>query len=168
MDDSRSPGPPDEPAAGLRTAPESRAPLRLETAANGAPVPEAPDRRLPGRGRLWFAFLGAPVAWAANLLLGYSIQATVCNAGYSPGLARLLPVISSVIAAAVAIAAGLIGYRSWRGTGTGEENPESLVSPEVGRSWFMSYGGVLTSLLFLLAIVLTAVAELTVSACAGT
>ncbi len=130
--------------------------------ASGGPRPPV---ELPPRGLLWFAFLGAPVIWAVNLLVGYAIQATVCNAGYAPGMARLLPALCSLLAAAVAVAAASVAYRAWRRTGTGEENPESLVGPAVGRTWFMGYGGLLTSLLFLLAIILTAVVELTVAPC---
>jgi hypothetical protein len=120
---------------------------------------------LPRPRLLWFAFLGAPVVWAMNLLLGYAIQATACDAWNNPAVARLLPALCSLLAAAVAVIAVVLAHRMWRGTGVGEENPEAEVSAAEGRTWFMSYGGLLTSLLFLLAIILTGVAELTVSPC---
>jgi hypothetical protein len=125
---------------------------------------------LPSRRTLWFGFLGAPVVWATNLLAGYAVQSSICSTGTNPevagiGLAKLIPIVLCVVAAAIAAAAVVVAYRSWRDTGTGEENPEATVPPDVGRSWFMSYGGLLTSILFLLAIVLTGLVELTVTPC---
>lgn len=137
------------------------------------PAPRPHDHRtlLPSRPALWFAFLGAPAAWAVNLLVGYSVQATVCNTA-GPGATvlglqtgRALPVLFSILAACVATAGVLVGYRAWRATGTGEENPEATVPPDVGRSWFMAYGGLVSSALFLLAILLTGMVELGLSPC---
>ncbi len=134
---------------------------------NAAATPPRDDARapLPPPRLLWFAFLGAPVVWAANLLLGYAIQATACDAWNNPAVARVLPALCSLVAAAVAVVAVVVALRVWRGTGVGEENPEAEVSAAVGRTWFMSYGGLLTSLLFLLAIILTGVVELTATPC---
>ncbi|HEX9105810.1 MAG TPA: hypothetical protein VF832_01245, partial [Longimicrobiales bacterium] len=78
-----------------------------------------------------------------------------------------LPALVSLVSVAVGLTAVVVAHRAWRRTGVGEENPEAEVSASVGRSWFMSYGGLLTSLLFLLAIVMTGVVELTVTPCGG-
>lgn len=125
----------------------------------------------PSRLSLWFAFLGAPIAWAVNLILGYTIQATVCETT-GPGTtilglpaAHALPALFSVLAAAVALAGVLVAWSDWRVTGTGEENPEASVPADVGRSWFMAYGGFVSSMLFLLAILLTGVVELSAAPC---
>ncbi len=127
--------------------------------------------RVPSRRALWFAFLGAPVVWALDLVAGYSVQATVCDTvGESAtvlGLqsARAIPVLISIVAAIVAAAAVVVAHRSWRQTGTGEENPESTVSAAVGRSWFMAFAGMVSSMIFLLAIVLIGIMELALGPC---
>ncbi len=136
-------------------------------------APAAADgrRQLPSRGALWFAFLGAPVAWALDLCSGYAVQATVCNTvGENAtvlGLqsARAIPVLISIVAAVVAAAAVVIAHRSWRETGTGEENPEATVSAALGRSWFMAFAGMVSSMIFLLAIVLIGIMELALGPC---
>ncbi len=120
---------------------------------------------------LWFGFAGAPIAWALNLVLGYSVQASVCNWGGADatvlGLqsARAIPVLLSILATIVGSAGVVVAYRCWRATGTGEENPEATVPAAVGRSWFMSYAGLLSSALFLLGIVLHGVTELSLGPC---
>ncbi len=135
-----------------------------------ATVP-APPGRVPPRRLLWFAFAGAPIAWALNLVIGYSVQATVCNAGGAEatvlGLqtARAIPVLLSIVAGLIGAAGVAVAYRCWRVTGTGEENPEATVPAAVGRSWFMSYAGLLSSMLFLLGIVLVGIAELALGPC---
>ncbi len=135
-----------------------------------APTPDG-RRQLPSRRALWFAFLGAPIVWALNLVVGYSVQATVCNTvgesatvlGLQSG--RAIPVLLSIVAAIVAAAGVVTAYRCWRATGTGEENPESTVGPSLGRSWFMGFAGMVSSLIFLLAILLIGISELAVGPC---
>ncbi len=127
--------------------------------------------RVPARAALWFAFLGAPIVWALDLVVGYSVQATVCETvgenatvlGLQSG--RAIPVLISIVAALVAAAGVVVAYRCWRATGTGEENPESTVGPALGRSWFMSFAGMVSSLIFLLSIVLIGISELAVGPC---
>ncbi len=136
-----------------------------------APAAAEDRRQLPSRGALWFAFLGAPVAWALDLVVGYSVQATVCDTvgekatvlGLQSG--RAIPVLVSIVAAIVAAIGVITAHRCWRATGTGEENPESTVGPALGRSWFMSFAGLVSSLLFLLAIILIGITELVLGPC---
>ncbi len=120
---------------------------------------------------LWFAFAGAPIAWALNLVLGYSVQASVCNWGGASARvlgmqsARAIPVLLSILATVGGAAGVLVAYRCGRATGTGVENPEATVPPAVGRAWFMSFAGLLSSALFLLGIVLVGITELVVGPC---
>ncbi len=138
-----------------------------------ASPPGRPERHgeLPPRSALWFAFLGAPLAWALNLVAGYSVQATVCDTvGENARIlglqsARAIPVLLSILAAIVAAAGVMIAYRSWRETGTGEENPEATVPAAVGRSWFMAFAGLVSSLIFLLAILLIGITEVVLGPC---
>ncbi len=136
-----------------------------------APAASDGRRRLSSPRALWFAFLGAPVVWALDLVVGYSVQATVCDTvGEHASLlglqsARAIPVLVSIVAAIVAVAAVVVAYRSWQETGTGEENPEATVSAAVGRSWFMGFAGLASSMIVLLAIVLIAITELALGPC---
>ncbi len=120
---------------------------------------------------LWFAFAGTPIVWALNLILGYAVQATVCNAGGTSATvlgmetARAIPVLLSIVSAVIGFAGVTVAYRCWRWTGTGEENPEAMVPGAVGRSWFMSYAGLLSSMIFLLGILLVGISELVLGPC---
>jgi hypothetical protein len=107
------------------------------------------DRPAPvGPLALWFAILGAPVAWAVQLALGDMFSELGCEAGGFSGIRFVLLGISAV-ATAVGAWALVVAWRSHR----------AMLAVELDdvpreRATFMALGGILVSVLFLLVIVL--------------
>lgn len=84
-----------------------------------------------------------------------------------PGLWPILLVIC-VVCIAITIAGGVTAWRSWRLTR--QEHPDSahgLLTRGEGRTRFMAMSGMLTSALFLMALVFSTAALFTVPACGG-
>jgi hypothetical protein len=116
---------------------------------------------------LWRQGLGvyaAPAAWSAQLLIGYGLAAYACNPGRTAlaevangwGWTRGAALAVNLLAALVALAAGLMSLSGWRAT-----------SEDAGRARFLSIWGVLTSFGFLLAILFNTVMLLGAPACHG-
>jgi hypothetical protein len=122
---------------------------------NDSPV--APSRL----GWLWWGVLAAPLAWATVISAGYFLQDAGCPPA-SPGEIWGVDVsavsVAVVIAcAAIAAAGALVAYRETRLSRNDETRG--------GRSHFMAVAGLLGSLLFLLAIVLSGIAFIPLSSC---
>jgi len=114
-------------------------------------------------GILAFAVLGPPLAWAAQLVSGYALEEAACStaAGNAPVLAdptTLLWAIS-IGAFAVALLAGIAGLVSWLGARTAGGGEPG------GRIAFLGAAGALAALVFLEAIVLSAVALVPLDSC---
>ncbi|HET7586275.1 MAG TPA: hypothetical protein VFK13_15290 [Gemmatimonadaceae bacterium] len=107
-----------------------------------------------GRGRrsvrLWFGFLGAPAAWTVHLLTSYTVHALGCRAGVGSAL-RWWLIGLTLVCAAVATAAGVVGYGTWRRT---HQGPLGAQSPPAGAAAFVGLAGVLLSAVFVLGILL--------------
>lgn len=116
---------------------------------------------------LWrqgFGVYAAPAAWSLQLLIGYGLSAYACNPGRTAlaqvaegwGWTRGASLAVNLLAAVVAITAGLMSLSGWRAT----------------REWasttrFLSIWGVLTSFGFLIAILFNTVMLLGAPACHG-
>jgi hypothetical protein len=70
----------------------------------------------PPARRIWIGILGAPLAWAAQGLIGWFISARAC-AGEIDGNVRTLEVVVSLLALIVALTGFWIGLLAWRRSG---------------------------------------------------
>lgn len=100
---------------------------------------------------LWVGVLGPPAAWATLLVVGYGAEEADCSRGSgSFDGAHSVAVWTSVAAGVVALLSLAAAIWLWRETR--EQRPD-----ERGRIPFMATAGVLTGLVFLALIVVTAV-----------
>lgn len=112
---------------------------------------------------VWLGLTLAPIAWAAQGLSGWWVASQAC-AGHAPAAYVRTVLLSS---SAVALVVGLAGFwlalghwRRWRRT---EESQAQLTDRE--RLAFMAIAGVLVSACLTSGIVLTGIAESTLSVC---
>jgi hypothetical protein len=115
---------------------------------------------------LWFASLGAVVAWAVQLSGGWFLEeVAACGpATASRGMVLGASVETWVLAltaaaAVVALAAGLIGFRWWSRRRNDDRDPRS------GREAFMAFAGMLSAGLFLPIIVMGGLQVLSLRPC---
>jgi hypothetical protein len=120
---------------------------------------------------LWFGLFGAPAMWSLQLMSGFAVSAHGCFP-YSLPLTsptigvRAIVTLISVVAAAGAIAAGLIAHGSWQRTREFTSGPErAMLDVRQQRVRFMAESGMLMSALFLFVIVLSFVSIAMVSPC---
>ena len=140
----------------------------------------------PARGKaplsaLWFGFAGAPAAWSVQTLVNLSLSAHSCfprltplSAPATPGL-RGIEFGVSLLALAVCLAAASVAWRTWwrtrdehqRGTGRGRDHQPgpALLETGEGRTRFMAFAGVLTSVTFLAVCAINTAAIFLVSPC---
>ena len=124
----------------------SRPDFSARSDATPPPIPP-PQPAEPGGG-LWFSILGPPAAWFASLIVGYFAVHEVCRV-HSP----LAPRIVSLVALAVALAAGLTGRVIWRRHEAQE------------RTRFMAQLGVMSGGLFSLIMLLQILATVLIPTC---
>ncbi|MET1046454.1 MAG: hypothetical protein ABWX70_07090 [Hyphomicrobium sp.] len=124
----------------------------------------APKRDTTNEGVLWFSVFAAPLAWAAHLLVNYTIAGRHCVGAAEIGAigrpeGQLAVIVSIDIAAAlVAIVAGDIAVRRWRETKSEKGGgTQHLVHSGEGRTRFLAMSAMLTSGLFGLAVVIDAI-----------
>lgn len=134
-------------------------------------LPPADDTHHPAPARhdvsllsLVFALLGAPVAWSLQLLVNYALASHACYPHETP-LATplwtsLWPILLSVSVLAIAIGTvtAVIAWRNWQKVQhehIGEEH--HLLEVGEGRTRFLAMCGLLTSGMFLLALVFTTI-----------
>jgi hypothetical protein len=107
----------------------------------------------------WFSVLAPPLAWAAQLVVGYSFQEAGCGRPdadlWGAGLNGLTGSVV-IVCGAVAILGGLAGMVALRAAATGDP---------LGRVRFMAVAGIVSACIFLLAIVLSGIALLPLDAC---
>jgi hypothetical protein len=111
---------------------------------------------------LWFGVLGAPFAWASQLVLGYGIEEAACSSGTASSgfweLGRESLIFGvSLAAALVALAAGLVAAANLRAARDGER----------GQLAFLAAAGTLGSILFLGTILLAGASLATLDPCAA-
>ena len=110
---------------------------------------------------LWFAVLGAPAAYSAQLGLGYWLAQAACSpTGGRWGISLSTWAIAvTAVAAAVAAASGIVALRLFRRTGDSDKPPPS------GRIAFLGAVGMAVSSLFLALILMTGAGVLTFHVC---
>lgn len=110
--------------------------------------------------KIWYAFLGAPLAWSLQLIIGYATVAHACYPGMDPlnfsgaGGARITAVIVTIVTLIMAIAA-LATARRLVTAQAGSEN--------VAR--YLSMAGILTGVVFSLLIVFNLLALIVEPTC---
>jgi hypothetical protein len=120
----------------------------------------APHRDHIGLATLLFGIAAAPAAWNAQLLFSVALSGHDCYPHAIPLAAPLWnglrPVLFAISVAAIvlAIIGGLVALRSWRKTfDERTDSAHHLLDRGEGRTRFMAMAGMLTSALFLIALV---------------
>jgi hypothetical protein len=105
---------------------------------------------------LWFAVLGAPLAFAADRVASVVLLSHGCTSGSGGvfGLTSTQAVTAgiTIFTALIAIAAGLVAWSIWRRTGWRQDEVSVGSIPRVP---FWALGGLFLSAIFLVAIVVT-------------
>jgi hypothetical protein len=124
----------------------------------------APQRARTPQTILWLSVIGAPLAWAARLLVNYSIAGQYCIGAADIGQralahGRLTTILTiDLVAALVALIAGGIAYQHWLETQSEKGGgAHRLVHSGEGRTRFLAMCGMLTSALFGLAVIIDAI-----------
>ena len=128
-----------------------------------APVP------LP---RLWFGLFGAAAAWAVQLIANYAIVAHACYPATVPltrpviASAHGLAIAISVACLLVAASAILVARGSVRQTRAASRSaPAHPVDAQHGRTRFMAVAGLIVSVLFTFAVLMSSLPLVTRAAC---
>jgi uncharacterized membrane protein len=110
---------------------------------------------------LWFAVLGAPGAYAAQLGIGYWLAQAACSpTGGQWGISlSAWAIVVTALAALVAIGAGLTSIWLYRRHGDRHDPPPA------GRVAFLAAVGMTVSVLFLVLILMTGVGAVTFREC---
>jgi hypothetical protein len=111
---------------------------------------------------LWFGVSAPPLAWFAHLNLLYFLVPVTCGMG-----GRTAMYVASLVTAGICAAAGAVAWTGWRRLRE-EERRLLLEDMEGTRAGFMLFGAVLSSALFLFAIVLGTLPILFVNPCLPT
>jgi hypothetical protein len=129
----------------------------------------APHRHRVGLLALGFGLVGAPLAWNIELLVGTALSGHQCYPRYLPlavplwtGTGAVL-LAMSLVALALGVAATLVSWRCWMRTR--DEKPAGAAFGGNGRTRFLALSGLLTSGLFLVALVFTIAAVVLVPLC---
>ncbi|MEO7986219.1 MAG: hypothetical protein ABI766_06770 [Gemmatimonadales bacterium] len=132
----------------------------------------APAEHAVALGALWFGLFGAPVVWSIQLVLNYALVTHACFPASNP---RATPtfdglwtavLVAGVVAALIAVAAGVTAWRSWRLTRQEHHGgDEALRDAGEGRTRFMAVAGMLLSTIFLFGIVMNALPLFLVPTC---
>ena len=136
------------------------------------------DHPSPHRSRVSFTMLligttAAPIFWLGQLMLGYSVSDLACYGSdhptvvQSPQLLHIALIAFDAIAVVAALAGLAVSTMNWRATRE-EKAGGHVHALEVGegRARFLSLWGLLSSSCFLMAVLFTAYASLTMPLCA--
>jgi len=131
----------------------------------------APHRHRASFWTLLFGATAAPLFWLGQLILGFLVTADACFGGDHPTRAASPPLHTALfafdgIAVAASVAGGIVAYASWR-TLYGEQQGGHEVALETGeeRARFLALWGILSSAIFLTAILFTTIATVGVPLC---
>ncbi|HEX6860759.1 MAG TPA: hypothetical protein VF138_11250 [Caulobacteraceae bacterium] len=136
----------------------------------------APHRQQVSGWKQGVGVYAAPAAWGLQFLIGYSLAAYACHPGRM-ALAdvpegwewtRLFALVVNIVAAGVALWAGLVALSVWRATRREkDERSTRVLEAGEGRTRFLGVWGMLTSFGFLIAIIFDTVMILGAPACRG-
>lgn len=132
----------------------------------------APHRGRVGLAALLFGIAAAPVGWNVQLLLSVALSGRACYPNDKPlgvplygDLSPILLAIS-VFGIILALAGGWVAWRSWRQTRNERAGSvHHLLDGGDGRTRFMAMCGLITSTLFLVALIFGAAAFYMVPLC---
>jgi hypothetical protein len=143
----------------------------------------APARNDVSAGLLWFGLVGGPAAWTIQTLVDLAVTSHGCYPRLyplaSPMLAGLRAIVITVSIAAliVCIVAALAAIRTWsrtrhehqRSSGAGEKHAPSaaLLETGEGRTRFLALSGLMTSIVFTIAVLAHTVSIFIVGPCGG-
>jgi hypothetical protein len=133
------------------------------------------SQRIP-RGRLWFGFAAAALAWVVQGLLSVIISASACQNGsyqwtwISEGGIRVLLAMITIALLAVAVAAWVVSFRNWRDLSVERAEARAarreLIHAEGRRREdFMALGGVFVSTAFVIGIIWGGVPLILINLC---
>lgn len=134
----------------------------------------SPHRHRVSSWAMWFAILGAPVAWSLQQLINPPIFGHGCYPADVPlaepiwkngGSVAFTVELAAIV---VCVLAGVVAWRNWQRTrGEKEGSGHHLLEAGDGRSRFMAMVGLICSGLFLLAVVVSATLLYLVPGCYG-
>jgi heme/copper-type cytochrome/quinol oxidase subunit 2 len=110
---------------------------------------------------MWFATLGAPIAWGLQFTIGYWITQGRCGATAWDLSLRTWAIVLTVVAAAVAVGAGLTALALFRRTREADKDDP----PPFGRLHFFSIVGMAITPLFVAIIVMNGVGVAVLQGC---
>jgi hypothetical protein len=133
---------------------------------------QSPDSHVPGVARLFAGMVLAPLAWALEVLIGYSLAAQAC---YPTEVALAAPTWSNLRAVVEGVSIALwlllfvgaaIAWSNWKATRPQSNvEPHRIVQSGDGRPRFMALCGVVVSGLFAVVLLFTSVGILWVPSC---
>lgn len=136
------------------------------------PDPQPAHRRVPGVARLFAGMVVAPLAWALEVLIGYSLAAHACYptdvALAAPTWAGLRTIVDGVSIALwlLLLAGGAIAWANWKATrAQSNADAHGMIQSGDGRPRFMALCGVIVSALFAVVLLFTSVGILWVPSC---
>jgi len=143
----------------------------------------APARGDVSSALLWFGLAGGPAAWTVQTLVDLAVAAHGCYPRLFPLAAPMLAglrgivITVSIAALIVCVAAGLVAFRTWGkirhehqgSSGAGEKHGPSaaLLETGEGRTRFLALSGLMTSIVFTIAVLAHTVSIFIVGPCAG-
>jgi hypothetical protein len=131
----------------------------------------APHRFQVGRLRTFAGLFGAPFAWLAQMSLSLMLAAYACYPHQAPLTEPQWPDLSltiaiiSLICFLAAAASGIIAWTSWRRVRQEKFHTGKTADVGEGRTRFLAMLALLTSLLFVIAILFSACAFIFVLPC---
>jgi hypothetical protein len=132
----------------------------------------SPHRARIGLFSLLYGLIAAPAAWIVSQIVDSGLAQEACFPGTEPlatpafGGVHAIQAVILLAALLVSVSAALVALGAWRSS-RGEQSGDqhALLSIGEGRSRFMAFAGVLTSLGFLVASLFSAPALILVAIC---
>ena len=132
----------------------------------------SPHRGKIGLASLFYGLVAAPAAWVVSQIANSTLGQEACFPGTEPlaepafGGVHAIQAVIMLAALLVSASAAAVAFRTWRST-RGEQagDQHALLSIGEGRSRFMAFAGLLTSLGFLVASLFSAPALILIESC---